>query len=353
MAFVYEATTDFPTGAFGDERKLRQVLLNLLGNAVKFTERGHIAFRVGHEADGRLVFTVQDTGVGIPPDRIEEVFQPFVQISGDRVNGTGLGLPIVRKLVQVLGAELDLDSQPGAGTTFTLRLALEARENIVPRRAPDRRRLGYEGRSRKILVVDDKPENRMLLVRMLSPLGFEVCEAGDGEEALRKVSGGPPDAVLMDLVMPNMDGFEATRRIRSTESGRRTPIVALSASVFAESRNKSRLAGCDAFVPKPVRERELFDALDEVMPLDWIFDGRRSEEERLEATGDVLVAPPSELLDALHGLAERGHIVGVRKKIEEVEGLGEAYAPFAGTLRRLAKSFQLQQICDFLAPYRQ
>ena len=353
LEFAYTPTAAFPSGVRGDQRKIRQILLNLLGNAVKFTEQGRVTLRVSAQPDGWVRMAVEDTGVGVASDQLERIFEPFTQVGARRggTEGTGLGLSICRELARVMGGRVTAESALGVGSTFALEVRLEPRDVDQPRPALDRRRLGFEGPPRRILVVDDEPENRMLLGRMLSPLGFEVREATGGAAAVAEVLVDPPDVVLMDLVMPEVDGFEATRRIRAEEAGRRTPIVALSAAVFEASQEASRKAGCDAFVPKPLREQELFEALDRVLPIAWIFE----DPARRAACGEgqaCLEPPPRPVLDELYDLATRGHIVGVRRVIDQVEGLGPQYAGFAECLRKKARDFQLQAICELLEPYR-
>ncbi|MCB9646541.1 MAG: response regulator [Deltaproteobacteria bacterium] len=358
LDFHYESgpsgAVAFPSGVRGDQRKIRQILLNLLGNAVKFTDAGQVTLQVAAEPDGLARLSVTDTGPGIAPDQLERIFEPFTQLGARSggADGTGLGLSICRELARVMGGQITVESTLGEGSTFTLEVPLEPREVGTPRPAPELRRLGFKGPSRCVLVVDDEPENRMLLVRLLTPLGFEVREASGGEEAVTAVLANPPDAVLMDLVMPGVDGIEATRRIRALETGRRTPVVALSAAVFERNQEESRKAGCDAFVPKPFREQALFDALDQVLGIEWILEDPAKKGACGEGGAPCFEAPPGPVVEELYELAMRGHIVGVRRVIEQVEGLGPQYAGFADCLRKKAQSFQLHAICDLLEPYR-
>jgi PAS domain S-box-containing protein len=354
LEFVYLPAPAFPSGVRGDQRKLRQIMLNLLGNAVKFTEQGRVVLQVSAQPDGWVRLAVKDTGVGVPADQLERIFEPFAQVGERRggAEGTGLGLSICRELARVMGGRITVESAVGEGSTFALEVPLEPREVGLPRPAPERRRLGFEGPARRVLVVDDEPENRMLLVRLLTPLGFEVREAGSGAEAVAEVLADPPDVVLMDLVMPGVDGFEATRRLRAQEVGRRTPVVALSAAVFEESQAESRKAGCDVFVPKPFREEALFEALDQVLDIAWRFEDPTRKHTCGEGGPPCFEAPPLALVEKLYDLAERGHIVGVRKAIDEVDALGPEHAPLAECLRKKARDFQLQAICELLERFR-
>ncbi len=358
LSFVYEPLTPLPTGVRGDERRLRQVLINLLGNAVKFTEDGGVAFRVGYEdrssESASIRFEVEDTGVGIAPEKLDEIFAPFQQVSGHRkqVEGTGLGLAISQKLVHLMGGELQVNSTPGEGSVF--RVVLDLPE--VPgwkEAAPkvERTPTGFKGGPKKVLVVDDKEANRSVLVHMLSPLGFEVVEASDGREGLEKAAGIRPDLILMDLVMPVMDGFEATRRIRRSAELKEVVVIALSASVFEHSRRESIDAGCNDFIPKPVRAENLLEKVGAHLGLEWIYGAEAETGSPDETEEAPFVAPPPEEVASLFDLAQKGHIVPIREQIDRIERLGEQFVPFAAELRKLAKGFHMKQMCGFLKPY--
>lgn len=361
LSFLYEPLSPLPAGVQGDEKRLRQVLLNLLGNAVKFTQQGGVAFKVGYDGEGagggaarRLRFQVEDTGIGIPPDKLEEIFLPFQQV-GDRsrqVEGTGLGLAISRRLVKLMGGTLEVESGPGKGSKFwvTLHLPEIPEWDVAPKGA--RMIVGYEGDPKRILVVDDKRENRSVLSHMLAPLGFQISEAGDGREGLAEAAARRPDAILMDLVMPVMDGFEATRRIRQSPALKDTVVIALSASVFEHNRQESRDAGCNDFLSKPVRADDLLEKLRAHLQLQWVYDAEPAGDgPRREPDAGPLVAPPREHLVALLERARKGQIVAVREQIATIEALGAPYDPFAAELRRLAKGFQLKQLCEWVRPY--
>ena len=355
LAFHFECVSPLPSSVLGDEKRLRQVLLNLLGNAVKFTQEGGVAFKVGTEGEGgRLRFQVEDTGIGIPPDKLEEIFLPFQQVRdhGRHVEGTGLGLAITRRLVTLMNGDLHVESTPGKGSTFWVTVDLPRVKDADITVKLEKNIVGYEGETRRILVVDDKAENRSVLVHMLAPLGFEMREATNGRDGLAQAQLLRPDLILMDLVMPVMDGFEATRRIRQTPELKGVVVIALSASVFEHNRQDSRDAGCDDFLPKPVRAEELQEKLRTHLRLIWRYDSETSKKASRESgTTPPMVAPPIEYLDALLARSQRGQIVGVREQIGMIEALGPAYQPFAGELRRFAKGFQLKELCEFVKPY--
>ncbi len=367
LAFLYEALPALPLLVRGDERRLRQILLNLLGNAVKFTKQGGVAFKVTCDEAGpghaRLRFAVEDTGVGIAPDDLEMIFQPFQQAGDARAHGdgTGLGLTISRRLVRMMGGDLHVESVPGSGSTFQVDLTLPVvgeAHLTAPARGEERLVIGFEGPPRKILVVDDKTENRSVLTNLLAPLGFVLEEAENGQAALERAAAFRPDLVLMDLVMPVMDGFEATRRLRQTPGQEAVIIVALSASVFEHSRRQSREAGCADFLQKPVRAALLLDSLREHLDLAWVYAEAPAERpaegapaKTLQPEDPVTTAPPPDALRRLHELALMGHVQGFLAQLDDVDALGAAYAPFTAPLRRLARDYDMKRIRTFLSPY--
>ena len=271
---------DVDVGVCVDEQRLRQVLLNLLGNAVKFTDGGRVCLRValgpGPVGRCRLRFEVEDTGVGIAPHEIEHIFQPFEQVGKleRRAGGTGLGLAISRQLVRMMGGELHVESRLapsiGHGSRFWFELTLPLTSPPAAARAPGRDVTGYAGPRRRILVVDDIVDNRRLITDWLRPLGFELEEAVDGEQALTKAQAFCPDLVLMDSAMPVMDGLEATRRLRHMEGLQQVPIVAISAAAYEADQQRSLAAGADAFLAKPVELAALRERIGALLRLEWI-----------------------------------------------------------------------------------
>lgn len=357
LSFNYQPSSRLPEFVNGDEKGLRQILLNLLGNAIKFTERGGVTFRVDQEKNGttpKLIFQVVDTGIGIAEDELDEIFQPFEQVRHDtHYEGTGLGLAISRSLVSLMGGELQVKSSPDGGTTFWFAIEIPKSANIRNSRQKARKLIvGYEGERKKVLVVDDKWENRSVLVNMLKPLGFAVSEAADGEQALAKASEVGPDLVLMDLVMPVMDGFEATRQLRNNSAFKNIPVIALSASVFDENQRQSSEAGCDDFIPKPVRVDILLEKLQIHINIDWTYDkGSLLATEKVEdiaPTPATLVPPPSEEIEHLAELAKSGDIRRIVKQLQKIEESGEQYGPFVTKVQNLAKQYKMHEIRGFI-----
>jgi CheY-like chemotaxis protein/nitrogen-specific signal transduction histidine kinase len=371
IAFRYTPLSPLPTLVQGDEQKLRQILINLLGNAVKFTETGGVVFKLGYH-EGKIRFQVEDTGIGIAPEKLTEIFMPFHQVENSHhlVEGTGLGLTISQKLAKLMDSTLEVKSQLGFGSVFWLDLDLpEVLELTSVAKSQERNILGFRGEKRKVLVVDDKWENRSFLLNLLEPLGFEIVEAIDGRDCLNKALEFKPDAILMDLVMPVLDGFEATRQIRKLTELKNSVIIAISASVFDYSQEQSRESGCDEFISKPVRPKHLLERLRVHLGLEWVYDnwgleqaavgvadrdseGVKSNEHALNSETRIptpkLIAPPPEDIAILLDLARRGNIRGIDEQAARLEHLDAQFVPFTSELRQLAQNFQIKQIREFL-----
>ncbi len=263
-----------------DDKRLRQVLMNLLGNAVKFTERGAVTLRSRY-AEGMLHLVVEDTGIGIAPQEIERIFEPFGQGGSDRykVMGTGLGLAISRRLVEAMGGQLVVESVVGRGSSFRINIPAEEVHGPADPKESSRaqRVIGYRhvsgtfggDRPLRLMVVDDVAINRVLLSSLLEPMGFLVDEAEDGKVCLERVSAAPPDAIIMDMRMPELDGVETVRTLRRL--GNHVPVVMLSASAFAEDRAASLAAGCQAHLAKPASMPELLDVLGRLLGIAWVY----------------------------------------------------------------------------------
>jgi signal transduction histidine kinase len=278
LAYVYAPDEPLPAAVLADAKHLRQTLINLLGNAVKFTDRGEVRFHVRAAASGtqhmaRLHFEVQDTGIGIEAKHLEVMFRPFEQVgeAQDRRGGVGLGLAISRQLVRQMGGEVRVESEPGRGTRFwfELELPLAAQPASKPAQPLP---TGYEGTRRKVLIADDAEQNRALLSDALRGMGFEIAEAVNGAEALVQAQRMAPDLILIDSRMPVMGGVDAIRHLRALQAFSRTPIVSISASIFETDRETCLAAGANAFVPKPVRVADLVRAIGGLMGLTWKYD---------------------------------------------------------------------------------
>lgn len=365
LTFTATPIEDMPFSVVGDEKRLRQVLLNLLGNAVKFTQQGSVALRVvcslsstGSEqttpnsaASCAIRFEVRDTGNGIPPEQIDEIFQPFHQLKDRRlhVEGTGLGLPISRRLVRKMGSELFVQSAPGQGSLFWFEVQLPCSTTIPKTHASDLRQIiGYAGERRSVMIVDDVAENRLLLRDLIEPLGFDIREADNGEAALRLLERFHPDVILLDALMPVMDGLEAVRQIRRLPEFAHTLVIMISASVFETNRQECLYAGSDAFLAKPVSQEELFEILRTHLALEWVYDAASSDRAEDKTPVGKLVWPPDDALERLFKLAERGSPAGVRDWISTMENRDPAYLPFIETIQPFVKNFQMEEICQLI-----
>ena len=273
LVFDCDFAPGLPDAVRTDERRLRQVLLNLLDNAVKFTDRGRVTFRVRYTPPTRLHIDVEDTGNAMSPAQLARLFRPFEQV-GDaqqRSAGTGLGLVISRQFVRLMGGDVHIDSRPGVGNRFWFEIDVPALTSGTPERPVDEGRIGgYSGPTRRVLVVDDVAENRALLVQALSGLGFEVSEACNGVEALAQAQALQPDLLLLDLVMPDMGGLEVIRRLRRLPLFATTPIVAVSASATPDAEADTLAAGANAFLPKPVDLKNLMHLTAQLLKLAWV-----------------------------------------------------------------------------------
>ncbi|MCU0545905.1 MAG: PAS domain S-box protein [Oscillatoriaceae cyanobacterium Prado104] len=367
ISFTWVQVSALPDCVLADEKRLRQVLINLLGNAIKFTKSGGVTFKVGYtdnlvENLRTIRFQVEDTGIGIEPNKLQEIFLPFHQV-GDRSNfveGTGLGLSISQKLVKMMGSEIRVRSTFNKGSTFWLDINLPpvAQCSQLPTPQEKRRLVGFISPKRKVLIVDDHEVNRSVLHRLLSRLGFEIALARDGEECLQKAFEFRPDLVLMDLLMPVMDGWEATRRLRQLPEFKNVVILALSASAYEATRQESILAGCDNFLTKPIQTSQLLELLQVHLALEWVYEdgsaGKKRKAQNLKAAPDdlaaapAMVSPDSESILTLLRLAAMGDIEAILEESAKLENCNPQLATFVNHLRQLAKGFQLKQIRDFL-----
>ncbi|MCP4698819.1 MAG: response regulator [Gammaproteobacteria bacterium] len=356
IEFLHEFPASLPQAIRADETRLRQVLINLLSNAVKFTEQGTVIFRVEHHND-KICFQVKDTGSGIAPEQLAAIFQPFHQAGGkDRMTeGAGLGLSISKKLVEMMGGRLKVDSVLGQGSLFRFELNLpKVKDWHAPNQVPKRRITGLKGGPCKILAVDDDRLSRLLLVNLLSSQGFIVHEAIDGRDALTQAKSFLPDAIIMDMLMPVMDGLEATRKIRGSSKLREIVVLATSANVYAEQRQEALNAGCTDFIAKPLRTDEVLEKLGMHLQLEWVYDqedGEQKPDDKKQKANRPLVGPPAKTAKILYNLAMLGNVKGITKEAKRLEQADEQYIPFTAELRRLAEDFQVKQIRKLIKSY--
>ena len=353
IVFVCEVSRDLPAMVLADAKRLRQVLINLLGNAVKFTDRGQVGLQVSltsrSDTKARVKFEVYDTGVGISADKIDAIFRPFEQV-GDlqrRAGGTGLGLSISRQLIQLMGSEFEVTSEPGEGSRFAFELTLPIDSSIVGEPTEAAPVIGYEGGRRRVLVVDDLPKNRAVLAELLESFGFEIIQADGGEAALETVAAERPDLVLMDVRMPEMDGLEATRRLRASPELESTPVIMLSAGATPDEQERSLAAGANAFLAKPVVVETLLQAIARQLPITLIYrDDAKADEPA--STQDQLVALTQDEAEELHRLAMAGNMRAIRAHADALAAHNDDCRQFAQKLRQLASSYQSQAILNLV-----
>ncbi|MEK8051065.1 ATP-binding protein [Ideonella sp. DXS22W] len=363
LQFTLETEGRVPAYIRADAKRLRQILINLLGNAVRFTDQGRITLRLDHTREVARIQVI-DTGIGIAAQDLERIFMPFERGSAGRRSGdpgTGLGLTITHLLTQLMGGDLSVVSTPGVGSTFTVRLYLSeiaappARDPAAP--TPHRPVTGYIGPRKTLLVVDDHPTQRQMLAGLLLPLGFQIREAGTGHECLESVLHQVPDAVLLDITMDDMDGWDTARRLRAGSLSGRTdvPIIMVSANAFENRPDKLAEAGAQAFVDKPVIESELLAALQKHLQLEWVAEltvpGWAPPE--LPPAGPAAPAPlPDDFAATLTRLARLGHAQGLRQALGRLASEHPECALQADALRELVDRFDFPALLAALQRVR-
>ncbi len=363
LQLLMERDESLPHYVTADEGKLRQVLLNLMGNAVNFTETGGVAVRVrtevveGKTVGGkealRLQAEVEDTGPGISDEDMGRLFGAFQQAeAGLKVGGTGLGLAISRSVVEMMGGKLTVASQVGKGSCFRFEVLIASADGVADQEKPALRCVvGIEPGAGpfRILVVDDMPENRSLVCELLRPVGFEVAEASNGVEAIDVFERWVPHAVIMDMRMPVMDGYEATRRIKATEAGRATPVIAVTASAFKDQEAHVLVTGVSAYLSKPFRPEELFEVLGKSLGLPYVFadevDKIQGHSEPSPLKPESLAALPNELIQAMRQDVAEGDIAHLTELIAQVEKID---SNVARVLQDLANRYEYEKLSRWL-----
>ncbi|HTQ44459.1 MAG TPA: ATP-binding protein, partial [Polyangiaceae bacterium] len=354
LTLQIECRPGMPPTVFGDEGKVRQILLNLLGNAVKFTSEGGVAMRAWWER-GVAHFEVHDTGTGIAPEELGKLFEPFAQTDTGRKakEGTGLGLFISRSYARLMGGDITVESDVGKGTTFRVTLGLPAAE-ASPSKADPRRVVGLapgQGPFR-VLVVDDSPDNRAVLARLLDKVGgFEVRQAATGTEAIAAFGEYRPHLTWMDLRMDGVDGIGATQAIRDMEIAKgwkRAAIVALSASAFDRDREWLLASGCDDFVAKPYRENAIFDAIGKHLGARFVHEGETPSMPTVAVTPHRLSSLPEKLRSTLGAAARAGDLRAARDVVGEITRLD---AELGRSLREMVEGFRLEEIESLLVEH--
>ncbi len=364
ISFSYQAHNNLPTAIHADEKRLRQVLINLLGNAIKFTDKGGVIFKVisldassfERKSFHKIRFQVEDTGIGITPEDLEKIFFPFEQVGEGlcKAEGTGLGLTISGIIVELMGSEIKVESIYGEGSKFWFDLDLrEATDWIELETFHNQYISGYQGKQQTILFVDDRWENRAVIANLLEPIGFKIIEASNGQEGLEKARDFLPNLIITDLAMPVMDGLEMTQCLRKLEEFKHAVIIASSALAFGFEQ-QHREAGYDDFLPKPVQADELLDQLQHHLGLAWIYETKDKLTAQTQSASiqvDKMVIPPSEALAALYKAAKAGYILGIQEEAIRLKQLDSQYTVFALQVLELAEAFEDEAIVDLVLPY--
>jgi two-component system sensor histidine kinase/response regulator len=361
LELTFELPPNLPPAVTTDEGKLRQVLINILGNAIKFTERGRVSLRLEIENNSRLLFEIKDTGPGIAPEEMDSLFQAFgqTQVGRKYQQGTGLGLPISKKFVKLMGGELQVRSNVGEGSVFAFDVLISAVEGVAVTSSKLGRAiaLAQGAPEYRILAVDDRADNRYLLETLLSSIGFQVRGAENGEEALALWSSWEPHLILMDMQMPVMDGFEATQRIKATEKGLSTVIIALTASAFEEDRQKILAVGCDDFASKPFQEEVLLEKIGERLGIQYIYENdseqprERSIASEKPLTGAQLKEYLSQMPPAWVEELYSATVMGADDTILELlEHIPPELKPLAKVLEDLTNNYQFEVIMEAIEP---
>ncbi|MDZ8084747.1 MAG: CHASE2 domain-containing protein [Nostoc sp. DedQUE12b] len=364
-----------------DEKRLRQVLINLLGNAIKFTDNGSVTFKVevisqeskttnnnGQMTHQKIRFQIEDTGIGMSPDQLEKIFLPFEQVgeAGQRSEGTGLGLAISQKIAALMGSQIQVQSHLGEGSLFWLDLTVS-----VPLDVYDGLRLhdwrggemsttdytltpqkiiGIQGGAPQILIVDDDRNHCSMLTSLLQEIGCRTLEATDGKHGLQVAIEHNPDVILLDLAMPNMDGFELMVHLQANPQTCSIPIIVSSASVFEANRQRSLEAGATAFLPKPLQIEELLNRLRSLLGVEWIY-AESSPPKDEQITSSEWVLPSQDVLQQLYHLAMMGDISAIEGMLRELIEENSQLAPFAAELSKLTANFQTGKIRKFLKSF--
>jgi two-component system sensor histidine kinase/response regulator len=361
LRFLSEKIGDVPRWVITDEGKLRQVLINLLGNAVKFTEEGGISLRIGAKAGKtadkvNIYFEVEDTGPGMTEDEVGRLFQAFEQSgAGIKSGGTGLGLALSRGFVQIMGGSISVASTIGKGTIFRFEIPVrEGKEEEAPPKETKRRVLGLRPGQRKIrvLVADDRETNRRLLSQLLEVVGFPTREVVNGAEAVRMVHEWKPQVVLMDMTMPVMDGYEATRKIKASPDIKDTAIVAVTASAFEEDKQRILAAGADSYLSKPFKDAELFEIIGRLTGSEYLYEEAGGSENASETADDEtlirksVAALPTDLVGQLIHSVERADLDQLNDLVGQ---LTTDHPTLVKRMREMATRYEYEALIELLS----
>lgn len=353
-----------------DEKRLRQVLINLLGNAIKFTGSGTVSFKVelletqqdsSQSPIAKIRFQIEDTGVGMSSEQLEKIFLPFEQVgsAGQRAEGTGLGLAISHTIAALMGSQIQVQSHLGEGSIFWLDLTVQVTlsHNLhqgVGIASIHQSIIGIKGHPPQILIIDDNNHHRSVLSSLLQEVGCQTLEASDGEQGLQLAIEHNPNAIVLDLAMPNMDSFDLMVQLQSHSVLGAIPVIVSSTNVFEENRQRSLQAGAAAFLPKPLQRSELLSVLQSLLFLNWIYaesTPQPSSPKPEQSNDNEWVIPSQDVLQQLYHLAMMGDIPGIEEILKQQVEENKQLIPFADELNKLANSFQTAKIRKFIKSF--
>jgi PAS domain S-box-containing protein len=359
LQFIFETAADLPPYVIVDDNKLRRIFINLIGNAIKFTDEGGIAVRTRvdkiDQLKSRLIVEIQDSGPGIPEDEIGKLFKHFVQTTSgiSKSSGSGLGLALSRELAIFMGGNILVTSEVGKGSVFTFNVEIEVGKAEAVQERIRKRVVGIDKKldDYRILVVDDKEENLQVVVNLLNMVGFVTKEAVNGEDAIAKFEEWDPHLILMDMRMPVMDGYEATRRIKSTEKGKDIPIIALTASSFEDERRKSMSLGMQGHIRKPFRESELFGTIGNVLGIQYFYeDETLLTQERYLNDDDMIVEDISKLPDDLvFQMQDAVAVADIDLLLDLIQSMDSDHTELARHLMNLANNYDYDYLKRILS----
>ncbi len=359
IEFIYNSPLDLPLGIIVDEKRLRQVLINLLGNAIKFTDIGSVTLDIhvnNSSTEDVIHFAIKDTGVGMSAAQIDKIFTPFEQV-GDierQAEGPGLGLSISQRIVELMGSSIQVQSQLDLGSVFNFSISCPRAIDWsdASKNTSNGTITAYKGSKKVVLIVDDRWENRSVIVNLLAPLGFDVIEAENGEQGLKLALQHKTDLIITDISMPIMDGFTMLKVLRQNQALKAIPVIVSSASVFELDRQRSIDAGGDNFLPKPVIALELYRLVATHLYIDWVYEKDASHANQSSYTDNntatSIKTPPVETLSSLFESVKKGHVKGIQAQLEQLLESDAAYQPFVDYLNPLVKGFKFQDIRQFL-----
>ncbi len=376
VQLIVNLDKDLPEGIFVDDKRLRQVLINLIGNAIKFTDQGNVTLSIQNLSSQNVQnqisssseepeiskqvlirFQVEDTGIGIDNCYKEKIFDAFEQVGNKNhhVEGTGLGLAISQRIIGLMGSRIEVNSELGQGSTFSFDIVCETTSSCEQKVLAENSNqiVGYEGETRRLLVVDDRWENRSILVNLLTAIGFEVDEAGNGQEALTQIRQKSYDLIITDIIMPVMDGFELLTKIRNDIEIKDLVVIVSSASVSDTEQQKTKEMGGNDFLAKPINVDYLLQLISKYLQLTWKYEEAKKLPNFIESQiSDLeIITPPSEDLRILLGLSQKGMFLKFMQHLELISQKSDRYQPFIQKLTQMAKEFEGELIESTILKY--